>query len=205
MSQVVFPWCQSSAPNVGNVSLSTITRKDGVTGTLLILAPLSKSWNLTCPLWFTEESPLYWGLWGMCNSHRNICLEDWAPVKFMRNKDWWCQEWLTLGEALQGLHTWFLQQWQLGNEWQSLLHIAPHSHSVWGHLLVAVACVRNLKEWPGSQETIYWPSFSLFANLDIWLYPPCFHIFFFYAGRRSPALFHHSKVQRESFCLQQTG
>lgn len=61
MSHVVFRWCQRSAPDVGNLPLSTITRKDGATGTLLILALLSKSWNLTCPLWFTEESPLYLG------------------------------------------------------------------------------------------------------------------------------------------------
>lgn len=49
------------------------------------------------------------------------------------------------------------------------------------------------------------PSPSFFANLDVWLHPSCIHIFFFYAGRRSPALFHHPQVQRESFCLQQAG
>lgn len=171
MSHVVFPWCQSSAPNVGDVSLSTITRKDGATGTLLILALISKSWNLICPLWFTERSPLYL-----------------RPLRDV---------------YIAGFHTWFLQQWQLGNgEACSTLPLTARMSGALTHL--SCLCQKSQRmAW--SQETIYWPFPSLFANLDNWLYPSCIHIFLFYAGRRSPALFHHSKVQRESFCLQQTG
>lgn len=60
----------------------------------------------------------------------------------------------------------------------------------------------GLKVW----KTCVYNSFPFFfTNVDVWFHPSCIHVFFVYAGRRGSALFHHSQIQRESFCLQQAG
>lgn len=163
------------------------------TDMFLTLALLSKSWYLKCSVCLTEQTCPVTGVWRRHMAGQpiemfvlRVCIIQAVPM------------WLTLGESFWGCIVGSCTR-------DSCQVIKPFTCcSSQLECPVALIHVKHVKEWPGCLEThTDLPLF--FANLDVRFHPSRIHVLFFYAGRRSPALFHHPQVQRESFCLQQAG